>query len=140
MMSDISRKTKVEVLTGGALLSARTADSKAKEAADVTSQNEIDPRAASAFNVVDILGFESVMFTVWAATGLDTMTFAIKHGDVAGALSDASSECIVSVAGKTGDKTRNVGYIGGKRYVQLVCSATANGVAIMQRPNAAPIN
>lgn len=136
MMTDISRVTKVVELVTSAGFTARTADNKTKE---VTADDaSIDPRAASTFAAVDIIGHESVMFAVWGVDVANT-TFSIKHGDKADALTMASPECVITAPAKAGDKVRNVGYIGAMRYVQLIASTSVVGVAIMQRPDVAPV-
>jgi hypothetical protein len=106
--------------------------------------------------IIDLQGFESCVLAFVAGTDADAdATFAVtmEHGDDS-ALADtavpAASDLVgtPALAGYTfadDNKTRKLGYIGGKRYVRMTVTPSNNtgnaflaGVAILGRPRNAP--
>lgn len=102
---------------------------------------------------IDTLGFDSMTFAVtgkWSATDGDKkMMFEVWHGDDSGSLVRCEDHDMTNphVALTYAAPTAKVGYIGGRRYVQLrpkmseaLGSATIDTVAmaILLRPQIAP--
>lgn len=130
MMTDISHITDVRVL-GAATRAAKTPAATAGAAAP----REDTPTSGLA--AVDIAGFSSVLF-VATGTGAGALTLSVKHGDEPDALEDALDDCLIhDDDADTTATTQKLGYIGARRYVQLV-GATA-GVVILQRPAVMPV-
>lgn len=130
-MTDISHVTHVEVLAAA----ARAADmAMAPNGAPVKAA--AGREGTSAMAAIDTLGYNSVLFVATGA-GAGALTLSVKHGDTATDLEDALEDCLIHEASDSTATTQKLGYIGGRRYVQLV-GATA-GVVIMQRPNVMPV-
>lgn len=131
MMTDISERTKVINLLDATRTAARTA--QAKEGATTP----IQPRTGLA--VVDLLGYESCMFALMGA-GMGSSVLSVKHGDDEANLEDADDYCLIhDNEAEATDKVQRLGYIGARRYVQVVSTTSPTGaVAVLQRPSACP--
>lgn len=123
---------------------ARLALSKAFASSDGTT--------AAEGNVIDILGFNAVLFVVtgeYAATDAAEITLSVMHSDDNVDFTAAEDDYIVGPsANVSGDApVQKIGYVGARRYVQLVATPSAaagttiNVVshAILQRPAVAPV-
>lgn len=133
MMTDISERTKVINLLDATRTAARTA--QAKEGAQ--GATTIQPRAGLA--VVDLLGYESCMFALLGA-GMGSSVLSVKHGDDEANLEDAEDYCLIhDNEAEATDKVQRLGYIGARRYVQVVSTTSpTTAVAVLQRPSACP--
>jgi hypothetical protein len=111
---------------------------------------------AFASSVIDTLGFGSLTFiiTTGALSDADAIfTALVEHGDAAN-LSDAEAvpdtllvgtEALASFTNADDNKTRKVGYVGGKRYARLTITPAGNAadayisaVAVLGHPHSAP--
>lgn len=129
MMTDISHITEVRVLA------AATRVAKAPATAGAAAPREDTPASGTA--AVDIAGFSSVLF-VATGTGAGALTLSVKHGDEPDELEDALEDCLIHEDEvDTAATTQKLGYIGARRYVQLV--GATSGVVILQRPAVMPV-
>lgn len=112
-----------------------------------------DSTTALAGNVIDIAGFNAVLFSVTAEYSADstvTLKLSVLHSDDNSTFTAAEDDHIIY--GADISKTANVGkigYIGSRRYVKLVVKASeafastvtadTKGHAILQRPAVAPV-
>lgn len=102
-------------------------------------------------NVIDIAGFNAVLFSVsaeYAATDAATLKLSVLHSDDNVTFTAAEGDYVIY--GADISETANVGkigYIGARRYVKLAVTASAalgttvdtKGHAILQRPAVAPV-
>lgn len=101
-------------------------------------EGSVEERAAA--GTIDTLGFCSVMFAIMG-TNAGTATMSIQHGDDENALTAAPAESLVLQPAISGGQTRNLGYIGGRRFVRLLASGVTGGTAVcvLQNPDAIPV-
>lgn len=103
----------------------------------------VTDNTAQVGNTIDRMGFDALTFAILTGPLADAdATFAVlvEHGDVAN-LSDASAvadEHLISATPGTApeaaagftfaddNKTKKIGYVGGKRYVRLTITPTGN--------------
>lgn len=104
-------------------------------------------------NVIDIAGFNAVLFSVsaeYSATSAVTLKLSVLHSDDNVTFTAAEGDYVIY--GADISETANVGkigYIGARRYVKLVVKASealasavtvdTKGHAILQRPAVAPV-
>lgn len=93
--------------------------------------------ANAALTTVDIMGYDSVMFVITGA-GVGAASLTVKHGDAQDNLEAADSLCLIQDNAAASAKVKKLGYIGGRRYVQVTSSVAGNGVAILQNATATP--
>jgi hypothetical protein len=106
--------------------------------------------------IIDTQGYESATFVIVTGNDADadaTFTFLFEHGDA----SDMSDHAEVPAALQLGtealagytfaddNKTRKIGYLGGKRYLRATVTPANNtgnvflgGVAVLGHPHSAP--
>ena len=103
-------------------------------------------------NVVDIAGFNSVLFTVAAKfEGSDSgeLSLAIKHSEDNVTFEDALPEHVVGPSAEVtyAAPAQKIGYVGARRYVKLVVtpttaittSADVSAHAVLQSPAVSPV-
>lgn len=129
---------------------------------NVTVRRAISPvsvadNTAQIGQVIDTAGFHSLEFLIATGSIADvdaTFAVTVDHGNQPN-LSDASAvpatELLGTLAGagfifSDDDKTRKIGYLGGKRYVRLTITPSANAsaaliaaVAVLGHPGVAPV-
>ena len=111
---------------------------------------------AQASQIIDRQGYRSLTFVILTGSVADAdATFAVTmtHGDDSG-LSDSAAVATTDIVGTLAlagfqfdddNETRKIGYVGGKRYVRLTITPSANAsaallaaVAILGNPMLAP--
>jgi len=113
--------------------------------------------AASASQIIDRKGYESLEFVIVAgtlATAAATFTPSLEHGDesnLSDTASPAATELLGTLAeatfdGADDDTVYKIGYRGTKRYVRLTITSASNtgnadfaAVAILSNPQKAPV-
>jgi hypothetical protein len=103
----------------------------------------ISPAAAVTDNtafvsqIIDVAGYQGLVFLIMLGAIADadaTFVALVEHGDAAN-LSDAAAvpdaqltgtETLAGFTFAADDKTRKIGYVGGKRYVRLTVTPSGN--------------
>lgn len=124
--------------------------------ARVLSPVSVSDNTAQVGQIIDTQGYKSLTFVINTGSIADAdATFAVlvEHGDVSN-LSDAAAvadsgllgtEALAGFQFDDDNEVRKIGYVGGKRYVRLTITPSANAsaallgaVAILGHPGQAP--